>query len=527
MPITPWTTRALTLPGCLIAAGLLAACNLTSSSDDDSSSAAVETTEGAVEGFTRGDHTAFQGIPYAEPPEGTLRFQPPQPPKERVNTLEATDFGDSCPQPGGVFGSDSVTEDCLYLNVYTPSADADERPVMVWIHGGAFETGSGNDYSPDRLVDDEDLVVVTINYRLGLLGFLAHPALDDSGNYGLMDQIAALEWVQDNIHAFGGDPENVTIFGESAGGHSVLSLFVSPETRHLFDRIIVQSGSYEGGQQSLSDGESQGESTMAELGCDNGSTDCLRDLDAADIVALQNDEDLSFIPKTGTSLLPDSINTAIDAGDHASVPVLAGTNRDEWRLFVGIDLITTGEPTPEHKYEPAIQATLSVDAAAAEAIADEYPPGDFGDSADLALGAVGTSAIFACPALGHAGQLAQSGTQVYVYEFTDQEAPPLFDVPGFPMGAAHAFEIQYIFNSESYLREELEMDDAQVDLANAMMRYWASFAQNGDPNPTQGDLPFWSDFASGDMLELGTPAPTTLSVSDFSDIHRCTFWSGL
>ncbi|BFM08701.1 hypothetical protein GCM10025791_29380 [Halioxenophilus aromaticivorans] len=248
---------------------------------------------------------AFKGIHYAAPPRGENRFRPRAPPANRSELLLATAYGSKCAQTGGSFGSASVSEDCLYLNVFTPDTTG-EFPVMVWIHGGAFVAGSGNDpengnpdyqptYHPKVLVG-QGVVVVTLNYRLRILGFLSHPILSvesgmGSGNYGIMDQQAALAWVQSNIEEeeYGGDPSNVTIFGESAGGHSVMTQLVSSQAQGLFHKAIVQSGTYAPSQLSLPLAEAIGAATPMTLGCDSAgdSAACLRRLPVQAILAAQ------------------------------------------------------------------------------------------------------------------------------------------------------------------------------------------------------------------------------------------------
>src|SRR5690349_12859070 len=253
----------------------------------------VGTTNGPVRGLASGAVDEFLGIPYAAPPVGALRWRPPQPAARWSGVRDATQFAPHCPQPPTPFGQASTSEDCLFLNVFTPSREgnASHRPVMVWIHGGALVTGESNDYIPTKLVED-GVTVVTINYRLGALGFLAHPALADangqSGDYGLMDQQAALRWVQRNIASFGGDPRNVTIFGESAGGLSVLSQVASPQARGLFERAIAESGSYNLTQASLSSAEAAGEAFAATAGCTSQTAACPRSLPVSAILASEN-----------------------------------------------------------------------------------------------------------------------------------------------------------------------------------------------------------------------------------------------
>jgi para-nitrobenzyl esterase len=245
----------------------------------------VNTDRGPVRGVSTSNGAEFLGIPYAAPPVGDLRWRAPQPAASWQTPRDASQFANHCPQLASPFGVASTTEDCLYLNVYTqqaaPRGGPLLRPVMVYIHGGAFLTGESDDYGPRRFLGS-NVVLVTINYRLGALGFMANAALaaespdGSSGNYGLMDQQAALGWVSRNINAFGGDPNNVTIFGESAGGLSVHANLVSPRSKGLFAHAIVESGAYALTQPTLAAAESAGAAYATSLGC--GATDlvCLR-----------------------------------------------------------------------------------------------------------------------------------------------------------------------------------------------------------------------------------------------------------
>src|SRR5262245_3394691 len=261
--------------------------------------------QGRVRGVERSDVRAFLGIPYAAAPIGNLRWKPPQIHAPWPDVLDATKFGGHCAQgPNPVGHPPTTSEDCLFLNVYVPNADDDDaqqsktphlRAVMVWIHGGSFTVGESDDYDGSMLATLGDVIVVTINYRLGALGFLAHPALTAespdhaSGNYGIMDQQFALQWVQRNIMAFGGDPNKVTIFGQSAGGLSVLSHLASPRAAGLFHRAIVQSGAYELALPTLAVGETQGTLFANAVGCPDQSAQCLRSQPVEQILAHQGD----------------------------------------------------------------------------------------------------------------------------------------------------------------------------------------------------------------------------------------------
>jgi para-nitrobenzyl esterase len=286
---TGWRARTglavagVTLGALVAAAPAVSASTLGGQAAASASGPVVGTANGAVRGLASGAVDEFLGIPYAAPPVGALRWRPPQPAASWPGVRDATQFAPHCPQPPSPFGQASVSEDCLFLNVFTPSHQKprSHNAVMVWIHGGALVTGESDDYNPAKLVAD-GVTVVTINYRLGALGFLAHPALADangqSGDYGLMDQQAALRWVQRNIASFGGNPRNVTIFGESAGGLSTLSQVASPQARGLFDGAIAESGSYNLMQASLSGAEAAGEAFAANAGCASQTAACLRSL---------------------------------------------------------------------------------------------------------------------------------------------------------------------------------------------------------------------------------------------------------
>ncbi len=484
----------------------------------------VATTDGAVRGVTTGTAEEFLGIPYAAPPVGPLRWRPPQPAARWPGARDATRFAPHCPQPATPFGAASTSEDCLYLNVFRPAAHASgafRRPVMVWIHGGALVTGESDDYAPATLVRD-GAIVVTINYRLGALGFLAHPALSDqpggpSGNYGLMDQQAALRWVRDNIGAFGGDPRDVTIFGESAGGLSVLSQLASRAARGLFARAIVESGAYDLTQAPLATAETAGEAFAANAGCSSQTAACLRGLPVSTILASENTG--GYQPDIDGLVLTQSLETAFASGQFNRVPVINGSNHDEWRLFVALDELT-GAPVTAANYQSMIATTLGVSPAVAAAIAARYPLSAFPSPA-VALSAVGTDAIFACPALT-VDQLVSAYVPTHAYEFNDENAPERFLPPvSFPYGAAHASEIQYLFDLPTAVFGG-PLSPQQQQLADTMTRYWANFAGHGFP--FSPGTPRWPryDNATERVQSLIPPVPQV--ETDFATSHNCAFW---
>lgn len=534
---------AITLTGCLSGGGG------SSSSPGQTGPATLSATvqQGEVRGIELGsDVLAFRGIRYGAAPVNDLRFAAPQPAAGWNETKQLSeDFGSSCPQTAGPFGEASTNEDCLFLNVYRPTEPGD-YPVMVWIHGGAFVTGSGGpSYDPSRLVQ-EGVVVVTLNYRLGALGFLPHADLPTT-NFGLQDQQLALKWVKDNIGAFDGDPANVTIFGESAGGHSVLSQVASPGAQGLFQKAIVQSGSYNGDQVPLTDtplgpitipgGQSLfGDPTIDKTPCkdDVGTAlvSCLRGLEVPELLAAQPG---NIIPVTGTSVLPKSINAALASGDFNQVPIMMGSNRDEGSLFTLLEL--ADDPTrfnTEASYRTAVAGLLSEDPTLnAGAIADYYSAKQPNSPLKFinAYTAIGTDWRFNCPNNTQWGFLDDQ-VDTYGYWFTDRAAPaPASLQAPFPLGASHSFEIQYVLNSFANM-EDRGATQAQLDLARQMTEYWANFAKYGEdpaigPNGTDGaagaiDWPQLT--ADGSIMRLDTPSPSVVPVSDFRTAHECAYW---
>jgi para-nitrobenzyl esterase len=520
MSIRHLRTRALIVCA-FVAAGAFAAGEANAIFD----SSIAYTRNGFVQGTVTDDMRVFRGIPYAAPPVGDLRWRPPQPAQHWNGVLDATEFANHCPQVPTPFGTASDTEDCLYLNVYTPRRIGwTKRPVMVWIHGGALYLGESDTYDPARLVE-KGVVVVTINYRLGALGFLAHPSLTaessygGSGNYGIMDQQAALRWVKRNVRFFGGNPSNVTIFGESAGGLSVHTHLASPESQQLFHRAIIESGAYALDQPDLTVAEFLGTLFASGAGCADQSAACLRSLDVATILATQPG---NTIPNLDNHVLTQTIRSALASGEFNRVPVMEGSNHDEWRLFVALDELVGGPLAPED-YVDAIASTLGVDAATAGFIATLYPLADY-DSPSEALGAVGTDAIFACNSRVSLGLLSQY-VRTYGFEFADPAPPQLVLPPilSFPLGAFHSSELQYLFDLGGVPSYDL-FDADQQDLANAMESYWTRFAWFGGPNFFFGP-PFWPRYRPETDRILSLAPPTPEVTTGFAADHQCDFWT--
>jgi para-nitrobenzyl esterase len=530
---TGWRLRGRLAAGALAAGALVGGTTLAGLTPAGASTAlravggpVAQTHFGAVRGKTVSGISEFLGIPYAAPPTGKLRWHAPEPPAHWRGVRAATAFGAHCPQPGSAAGT---SEDCLFLNVFTkPGARLAGRPVMVWVHGGALVTGESDSYNPASLVKD-GVTVVTINYRLGALGFLADSALANraghAGNYGLMDQQAALRWVKANISRFGGNPRNVTLFGESAGGLSTLSQLVSPGSAGLFQRAIVESGSYNQTQASLASAEASGATFAARVGCGSqpgsaATAACLRAVPVATLVADGNAG--GYTPDLDGLVLRQSIVTALRKGQFHRVPVVMGTNHDEWRLFVALAQLEGAPAVTAANYQAQIQATLGVSAAVAAEIVAQYPVASF-SSPPVAIGAVGTDAIFACNSLNDVSLMSRF-TPTFSYEFNDENAPQVgFPDVGFPLGADHASELQYVF--DPFPPAMSALSPAQRVLSAQMKAYWTSQAKHG--NPETAGQPFWPLFnASGQrMLNLDEPRPAV--ETDFSAEHHCAFWAGI
>ncbi|MET8012097.1 carboxylesterase family protein [Streptomyces sp. NPDC005271] len=501
----------------------------------------VRTTHGWVHGAAdRDGGRVFQGIPFAAPPTGELRWRPPRPAARWTGVREATSPAHPCPQlpltllpdggpvlPGESNRTGSTTEDCLYLNVWTPAHAGDRPlPVLVWLHGGGNAYGAGSDYDGSALAA-RGMVVVTVNYRLGALGFLAHPALSGespdhaSGDYGLMDQQAALHWVRRDIGVFGGDRNRVTLGGQSAGSADTCLHIASPTANGLFHRAIQQSGSCvaDGGLRplTLDAAQRKGNGFAASVGCADPSTAaaCLRAVPTADLIRATGTGTASmWAPNTGPRVLPHPPDTAWADGRVNAVPTLSGSTHDEYRYFTAlyVDLLGGGPLSPA-SYAALIRLQYGDRAAA---VLGTYPASAH-PSPNLAYSAAVTDQRFACPARAD-GHLYSGRAPVYAYEFHDPQAPPFIPAPHTPQGAFHASELAYLFPMDSVP----PLTPAQRRLSATMTAYWARFVATGDPNGPR--LPTWPHHtADGDRVQVLAPdrvAPTT----GFAAGHHCAFW---
>jgi len=476
----------------------------------------VRTESGLVHGGTTDGLRMFKGIPYAT----AQRWQEPRPVTPWSGVRDATQPGARCAQTEDRTSGTpaSTSEDCLYLNV--TAAAGHNLPVLVYVHGGGLKNGAGSDLEPRRLAAREHAIVVTLNYRLGVFGFFGAPGLPGSGTFGLWDQQAAMTWVRHNIAAFGGGAHNVTLFGESGGGDSVCAQLVSPTARGLFDRVLIQSGTCSDANpvdalfpgagavvaswQPVSTVEESGVRVATALGCPAADPGCLRGIPVDRLLGDPAVAAVYWSPAYNTALLPRRPAAAIEAGGFARVPVMIGTTRDEATLLVTL----TGQAKDNTAYRALLARA-------------------FGDRADEVAAAYSAYALparawaaivgdrgYVCPNQGSASVLARY-TRTYAYEFADQDAPLIFHVdPSFPLGAYHASDVPYIWDSTAPL------SPAQQGLSNQLLDYVGRFAATGDPNGW--GTPYWANVRpNGSAPVVQRLAPGEVGPARTADEHHC------
>lgn len=486
------------------------------------------TRAGAVKGVQGDGVRVWLGVPYAAPPVGELRWRPPQPVTAWEGLRDATRVSRDCTQAlgrrailGGGGGIVVGAEDCLYLNVYAPARATGATPVMVYIAGGAFTVGAGANYDPSRLAREEGRVIVTFNYRLGALGWLAHPAFaqgeaSPGGEYGLMDMQAALRWVHDNIAGFGGDPGDVTLFAESAGAWSACYLMASPRSEGLYHRVILQSGgclepsSLVHADQAAADGVRFAQ----RLGCaDETAAACLRALPPGRLArAASTRSGLnghgSWGPVYGGLVSPEAPPVAFAAGRFTRVPVIVGSNADEGRLFAA-------EVKDWDRYA---KETVWMYGEVGPAVLKQYPAGQ--DNPAETIARQFTDQRFACPSEALRRLLARH-VRVYGYEFADADAP--FALPewitGLDMGSYHASELAYVFGTRWLFADPARFTPRQRALSERMMSLWSGFGHDPEfddrwPRIHPDGTPVRVFDPDGDRLD-----------DDYAERRRCRFWS--
>jgi para-nitrobenzyl esterase len=501
-----------------------------------------------------GDMRQFLGIRYARPPTGANRWQPPKKMCWTGNR-PAKEFGDPCPQhPGG------GKEDCLFLNVHSPAeGNYSNLPVMVYIHPGSFVTGWGHFWAqnPLRLVNNK-VIVVTFNYRLGALGFLSHPELDNkqqkrTGNYFFLDQVTVLQWVKNNISEFGGDPNNVTIFGHSAGGVSVLAHLVSPLSNGLFDKAILESGSSYNDPVPLIEAQRLGTQFANSVGCK--SAGCLRSLSVEKIrqhetVLFRGDPDTFRIDGV---VLNNTFKELLIAGNFKKVPIINGSNFNDRQHMSELTRFGTGgrcdyvSNIVDNRganfpgavtYRQALNIYYGSRPGLAAKIERQYPGGSSPMSANLAFQRANADFLRACRTLRMHEWFSQGGGDVYAYEFNDDDAPSflfgrarLRNGQTFDLGAYHGSQTQYFFpitRIDACGRRYEGLGPGQKTLSDIMVDYWTTFAKTGDPNPRSGPArPNWPAFTprNDKILSLVSPRPEVMAASAFDRVHNCSsFW---
>ena len=544
--------------------------------------AIVQTVQGAVQGAVVGHVTEFLGIPYAAPPVGNLRWRPPVSHASWKGVLKTTAFGPSCAQItelGAFAGPPNNNEDCLYLNIFTPNLGQNKNsqgqrlPVMYWSYGGGEVAGETNDYDGSKLALQGHTVVVTVNYRMNLFGFLAHPALDHEGhlfgNYGLLDQQLGLRWVKQNIANFGGDPNNVTIFGQSAGSSNSGAEVLSPLAKGLFQRAIYESGPVPT-ETPLSIGETKGTNFAVAAGCGSGTdattAACLRALPAATVAALagngvtyttvagasgatptgitQDTGNSSFITGlvTDGTILPEPAIDQYQSGNFNHVPLIIGTVQDE--AVFGLAPTEYYEIPRAAVTEAQEQAYVSTTfggnagpggsppaypAGTVDAVNAHYPLSNYA-TPELQWSDMQTPGLYvgACKAR-HIDQIVASQVPLYAYEFRDRTAPNYFPpMPGFQSLAYHTSDIQYYFPlwHGGDLGTPHPLNANQEQLSDQLVAAWTNFAWTGNPNG-HGDKPWPRYTPSNSVFFAENIAPaglSTLSDAQFSSEHQCAFW---
>ena len=528
----------------IVVSSLVAAAALTSvpalAADASDNGPTANTIEGKVQGYTKDGVNIFLGIPYAAPPVGKLRWQPPQPVKKWKGVLDATHYANTCPQVttlGPFAGPASANEDCLYLNVFTTSNKGHKKPVLVWIHGGGNITGESNDYDASKLAtggpNGKDTVVVVMNYRLGLFGYLSQTALNNEGhlwgNYGILDIQAVLRWVQRNAAKFGGDPTRVALGGQSAGALNTVANQLSPLAAGLFNRAIYESSPISSLPTAAS-ALQKGNDFATAAGCTSGNVaKCLRNLSPARILQLQGTPNANGSYTTQAfvdgTIIPIQPEAAWTSGRFNKMPTMGGSTKDEGNFGTAITEYFSGPP----------QVPMTVDQYNARITGDvaaQYPLSNYDGNPQLAYNRASTDQG-KCSSL-HVLKAWGPQMKTYAYDFTYQNSPFYFPkMPGFQPLAYHTADIQFLFqnwhggnlgvNLDPVTGVPRELQGAEVTLSDQLVAAWTNFAATGNPNGT-GNSP-WPKVAGGAVTFLNQNVPlSTTSEADYRAAYKCDFW---
>jgi len=519
---------ARSIPSCFLL--LLLTIGLSACKKTHTPGPIIGTEAGPVQGYIEDNIYQYLSIPYAAPPVGDMRWKKPRIPKRWQEPLQTTEIPPHCMQ--STFGATRGQEDCLYLNVWTPNLTPGKPlPVMVWIHGGGFTVGHSHETTPGQHLSKRgNVVVVSINYRLGAFGFMGHPDLSKegsgtSGNYGLLDQIHALKWVQRNIRAFGGDKNNITIFGESAGGMSVCNLLASPYSKGRFNKAIIQSGPCFSPYPDLAFMETQGKTMEEKLQCSQGeeTLECMRSKGAEDILAAMppdpglvfGEESDYWMPNIDGKVLREQVFESFEQGNFHQVPVINGNNANEGSLLVMFGHEYRFRKLKEEDYPKRLDYLVR-DEDKVKAVMAQYPLSNYSDPGDALSEAFGDH-TFVCHERFTSDAIAQYAP-VYSYYFTYPDAdfilPELRD-----LGAFHSAEVQFIFN-DSMAWFEKTFSGEEATLSNNMIDYWSQFAYTGNPNGKVEHQ--WPEYKTGKRLNMDL----ALSDKSLSDTDStCEFWS--
>lgn len=537
---------------------MLSACTTTSEKSSQMAQVSandervVQIEGGLVRGVVRNGAVEFRGIPFAAAPAGELRWAPPQPAAPWKGVRDASEFGPACPQVAR-FGLTEASddEDCLSINVSIPAhfdrKSGEKLPVLFWIHGGAFVGGGSSLYRLDQLARDGGIIVVTANYRLGVFGWLPHPAFDakTSGAYGLLDQREALRWVQRNIASFGGDPGNVTLSGESAGGGSTCQHLITPEeSKGLFHKALIMSAACLQPLQRVEDVYPVARKFSEAVGCTDPKTElaCLRRAPLAKILEVQTHlagtTTMAYGPTVGSQVLPLSVADAVESGKIMKVPLMMGGAKDEVRLYVGYDH-QAGRPVTRENFVAHIRKVYGATDGeqkrkVPEKVAKQYRLG----KNDVAPEVFGSMLSDFNPEIGinncmylKTGTSFMKSMPVYQFEFDDPDALvlgvgiPAEPDPGFKMGSVHSAALNYVFPhySNTSRIDAPALEPQSQKLSETMVAYWASFARSGVPSAD--GAPTWALFNGKDTVQLLKPGQ--VDPYDAGKAHKCGFWKAL